>query len=473
MPSVTALESLIAFAIVAGLVFLVALLSAADASVHLLPRSRVRRLAETGGVPARALDALAERPGRLLAAEALIASGGFAAAAAVIIWALATIFPSLPLWADALLGLVVGGVLLFTLAEALPRSLALSNPERVALAAAPWTLRVTAVAYPVARVLSAPFVWAASLAHPEVPLDVPWVTEDEYRDFVSGDEEEAARDEAEDALIEAVGDFADKIVREVMVPRTDMIGLEDTATFDEALETIAKHGFSRLPVYHETLDDIVGVVFAKDLLLQLRGGDLTRVRPADIARPAYFVPETKPLEELLVEMRRTAHMAIVADEYGGTAGLVTIEDLLEEIVGDIFDEYDRQVALITELGDGRWRVDARMPVDELNERFGTAIDREAESVGGLFSELVGHIPTVGESVQIEGLRLTVTEMQGTRVRRLDVESQVSAGSSRQSSSAPAADPFEISRSAGSGRRTPPTVSGADPKGRGSETKESE
>jgi CBS domain containing-hemolysin-like protein len=115
------------------------------------------------------------------------------------------------------------------------------------------------------------------------------------------------------------------------------------------------------------------------------------------------------------------------DEYGGTAGLVTMEDLLEEIVGDIFDEYDRQVTLITDLGEGRWRVDARMPVDELNERFGTAIDREAESVGGLFQELVGHIPTVGESVGVEGLLLTVTEVQGTRIKRLDVTSVRGAG----------------------------------------------
>jgi putative hemolysin len=423
MDIVTAFGSLIAFVILAGLVFLVALLSAADASVHLLPRSRIRRLAETGGAAARALDVLAERPGKLLATEALVAAGGFAASSAVIGWALELTYPALPAWADAALGLAIGATLLFMLAEVLPRALAVSNPERVALSAAPWTVRVTKVAYPVARVLSAPFVWATTLSHPEVQLEVPWVTEDEYRDFVAGDEEEVARDEAEDALIEAVAEFADKIVREVMVPRTDMVGLEDTATFDEALEAIAKHGFSRLPVYHETLDDIVGVVYAKDLLLQLRGGDCTRVRPADIARAAYFVPETKPLEELLVEMRRKAHMAIVADEYGGTAGLVTIEDLLEEIVGDIFDEYDRQVQLITDLGNGRWRVDARLPVDELNERFGTAIDREAESIGGLFSELVGHIPTVGESVEIEGLLLTVTEMQGTRVRRLDVESR--------------------------------------------------
>jgi CBS domain containing-hemolysin-like protein len=122
----------------------------------------------------------------------------------------------------------------------------------------------------------------------------------------------------------------------------------------------------------------------------------------------------------------------VADEYGGTAGLVTLEDLLEEIVGDIFDEYDREMPLVTDLGAGRWRIDARLPVDDLNERFGTAIELEAESVGGLVTELAGHIPAVGESVAVEGLRLTVVEMQGTRVRLLDVESNGTAGDDKES-----------------------------------------
>lgn len=422
----TAIASLIALVVVAGLVFLVALLSAADASVRLLPPARIRRLAETGGRRAGALERLADAPGRLLATEAFVGALGFATASAVVTWALALTYPSLALSADALLGIAVATVLLFMLGEALPRALAVINPERIALSSARWTARVVAVLYLPARVLSAPFMWAAALSRPEVQTDVPWMTEDEYRGFAAGYEEEAARDEAEDALRDAVSEFAGKLVREVMVPRTDMVALEDTATVEDAFEAISRYGFSRLPVYHETLDDIVGVMYAKDLLLQLRanGGE---VRPKDIARPAYFVPETKPVDELLVEMRRRAHMAIVADEYGGTAGLVTIEDLLEEIVGDIFDEYDRQIPLLVDLGEGRWRVDARLPVDELNERFGTAIEREADTVGGLFTEIVGHIPATGESIEIEGLVLTVTEMRGTRVLRLDVESEKGVG----------------------------------------------
>jgi CBS domain containing-hemolysin-like protein len=133
------------------------------------------------------------------------------------------------------------------------------------------------------------------------------------------------------------------------------------------------------------------------------------------------VPETKPLESLLIEMRNRTHIAMVADEYGGTAGLVTIEDLLEEIVGEIFDEYDRQEQLVVDLGEGRYRVDARLPVDDMDDLFGTAIEIEADTVGGLVTELAGHIPSIGESVEIEGLRLIVDGLEGARVRALIVE----------------------------------------------------
>jgi CBS domain containing-hemolysin-like protein len=206
-----------------------------------------------------------------------------------------------------------------------------------------------------------------------------------------------------------------------MVPRTDMVAIEDTASLPEALAAITAAGVSRVPVYHEDLDDVRGILYAKDLLPALAAGDPS-VQVAALARPALFVPETKPVDDLLREMRRRTHIAIVADEYGGTAGLVTIEDLLEEIVGEIYDEYDPQVAMVTTLPDGRVRVDARMGVDEIDERFGTSLDVEADTAGGLFTEIAGHIPQVGESVAIEGLRLTVEEMEGNRVRQLVVES---------------------------------------------------
>ena len=274
------------------------------------------------------------------------------------------------------------------------------------------------VLYPLARLLNAPWKWIMRLVVGEEDIQSAWALDEELRTNGSADETESAREESEEALLEAVSEFAEKVVREVMVPRTDMTCLPDTASASDAIELIESLGYSRLPVYHETVDDIRGVVYAKDLLAAIVRD--SAVLPARIARPAYFVPETKPVEELLMEMRTRTHIAIVADEYGGTAGLVTIEDLLEEIVGEIFDEYDSAVPLVVETEDGTLLVDARLPVDDLNERFDTAVELEADTVGGVFTEVAGHIPVVGESVEIEGLRLTVEELQGTRIMKLKV-----------------------------------------------------
>jgi CBS domain containing-hemolysin-like protein len=323
-------------------------------------------------------------------------------------------------WFALLLGTGVAVIVVFVVGEALARTLAVHNPERVALAAAPVAQQLTAMLYPVARVLAAPLTGLVGLVAEE-PVADAWLTADELRAATPGDDEEVSRDEAEEAIIDAVADFTQKIVREVMVPRTDMVCLEDTATIAEALAVIGGSGVSRVPVFHDTLDDIRGMLYAKDLLLCLGRGECVDGRLVSIAREPYFVPETKPVEELLIEMRTQTHIAIVADEYGGTAGLVTIEDLLEEIVGEIFDEYDTALPMMVDLGGGRARIDARMPIDDLNEAFGTDIELEADSVGGLFVELAGHIPTLGEALEVEGLRLIVEDMEGNRVRGLLVE----------------------------------------------------
>ncbi len=325
---------------------------------------------------------------------------------------------------SATVAVLLAAVTVYTLAQALPRTIAATNAERIALDTAPFVLPLMRALYPIAGVLGAPWKWAVDVAGGERTF-TPWAVTAEWRG--TNAEDDAEREEAEEALLEAVSDFAEKVVREVMVPRTDMSSLPDTATCTDAVHLIAKTGYSRLPVYHGTIDDVRGVLYAKDLLGALANGGVDHLA-IDLARSPYFVPETKPVEELLVEMRERTHIAIVADEYGGTAGLVTLEDLLEEIVGDIADEYDREEPLVVELGDQRYRVDARLPVDDLNELLGTDLDTEADSVGGLFTEVAGHIPERGESLMIEGVSLTVTDLQGTRIRQLTVEP---AGSARQ------------------------------------------
>ncbi|MDO8847841.1 MAG: hemolysin family protein [Coriobacteriia bacterium] len=412
-----AIALLIAVATLVLCAAVLAVLSAAEASVRLLSRSRTRRLLEAEVKGAAALDLLADRPSRLAAAAALLRALAYALTAAVLSWATLVVLDiGTQLWV-ALAASGVGVVVLFALGEALPRTLAVQNPERVGLVSAPSAARLTAVFAPAARFFAAGWMAITSLVTDE-PVTDAWLTGDEYGTETVAEEQE--REDAEEAFFEAVVDFASKIVREVMVPRTDMICLEDTASVPEAVTVIAQSGLSRVPVYHDTLDDIVGVLFAKDLLICVGTASCpSTVGP--LAREVFFVPETKPVDELLVEMRqRKTHMALVADEYGGTAGLVTIEDLLEEIVGEIFDEYDRDEPMVIALEDGGMLLDARLPIDDFNDLLGTAIELEADSIGGLFVELAGHIPQPGEEIEVEGVRITARDVEGTRVRSLHV-----------------------------------------------------
>jgi len=404
----------LAFAIV--LSALAAVLAAAETSVMLLPLGRVHRLVESEQRGATDLERLVGRPHRVRAASGLAAALAYAAAA-LLGALLGSGLPRAGGPLAAALFCAAATLFAYALTQALPRTLAIANPEQLGLDTAVVARVATDTLYPVARTLGAPWAWAVRLAGSDT-LTSPWATGAEFRAAESDDDTE--REEAEEALLEAASDFAEKVAREVMVPRTDVSALPDTATAEEAVQLIGDTGFTRLPVYHGTIDDIRGVLYAKDLLVACTtGGGVRTIKT--LVRPAYFVPETKPVEELLVEMRTRTHIAIVADEYGGTAGIVTLEDLLEEIVGEISDEYDREEPLITALGERRYRVDARLPVDELNELFGTDIDIDADSVGGLFTEIAGHIPEAGESVDIEGLRLTVDVLEGTRIRQLTAE----------------------------------------------------
>lgn len=415
--SMSAVAASIAFLVsVTGLVATF-VMSAAEACVRSVPPQRLRRLRESAVRGSDALGALAERPSHVGAVHALVSGLAVASISAVAASILAALMVGVPLWLDVTAAVIAGAAVVFVFAEALPRAIAAANPEGVGLAVARVARSLTEVFYPVARLLSAPSTGMTRLVTGERSSDVPWEDADEQRS--TSDDDSASGDLDED-YFDAGSGLERKVVREVMVPRTDMVAIEDTATVSEALAVITAAGVSRVPVYHDTLDDVVGVLYAKDLLPYLAAGSL-EARPIDMVRPALFVPETKAIEDLLREMRHRTHIAIVADEYGGTAGLVTIEDLLEEIVGEIYDEYDPRVSMVTTLPDGRIRVDARLAVGEIDERFGTLLHVEADTAGGLFTELAGRIPQVGESVEVQGLRFTVEEMEGNRVRQLVVE----------------------------------------------------
>ncbi len=247
------------------------------------------------------------------------------------------------------------------------------------------------------------------------------VTEEEIQELMNAGEEEGLINEEENEMIRSIFALGDTVVREIMVPRTDMACVTAEATVREVLASIIACGHSRLPVFDGTIDNIVGLIYAKDLL-KYWGLDESAVELKNILRPPYFIPESKNLEELLHEFKKKRiHIAIVIDEYGGTSGLVTIEDLLEQIVGDIQDEYDLEEEWLVEEADGAVVVDARLPIEELEEHFGIEIEREKfDTVGGLIFHLTGRIPAVGEEVAGGAILLTVLEADQRRIGKVRI-----------------------------------------------------
>jgi len=255
------------------------------------------------------------------------------------------------------------------------------------------------------------------------------ITAEEIHDFIEASEEEGLVNEEESEMIRSIFSLGSIIVREIMIPRTDMACVSVEASIREVLDTIISCGHSRIPVYEHSIDNIIGLLYAKDLL-KCWGEQQEQVQVRRIMRAPYFIPETKNLEQLLQEFKRKrVHLAIVIDEYGGTSGLITIEDLLEQIVGDIQDEYDSEEVLFTVNSDGSITADARMPVDELEEFFAIQIERDKfDSVGGLIFHLIGRIPTNGEIVEGAGLQLTIIEADERKIIRVRIARIGSDGS---------------------------------------------
>lgn len=322
-------------------------------------------------------------------------------------------------WAGvALMVLLVVG---FTLADVLPRTIALRSTDRLVLRLAPFALAI-------GRIL--PIRWPAlglvGLAERLLPRPLrtaaPVVSEEEL--LAVADRALASRsiDADEHDLIESVIAFGDTLVREVMVPRPDMECVAADLTVAEAMAVAARNGHSRVPVNGDGLDDIIGVLHAKDLMrAHLEGRDDVQVN--GLARPPRFVPETKQADDLLREMQADRyHLAIVVDEHGGTAGLVTMEDLLEEVVGEIEDEFDQAEPIAQPLTGGGLRVHGRMPIDELNDLLGETLPAgDWDTVGGLIFDALGHVPVVGEGIEVAGRRFGVEQVEGRRITSVRID----------------------------------------------------
>jgi CBS domain containing-hemolysin-like protein len=314
------------------------------------------------------------------------------------------------------LGIVLQIVLFFVIGEVAPKTFAVQHTERAALALTPMLWFLTNFA-PL-RWLSSLLIGIANVVLPGRGLKQgPFVTEEDLRTMADVAANEDSIEREERRLIHSIFEFGDTVVREVMLPRPDMVAVDADDTIEEAIERAIERGFSRLPVCEEhSTDNIIGLVYLKDLVRRARAGEGDH--PVRVAvRPAIFVPEQKRVAELLREMRtKQFHMAIVIDEHGGTSGLVTLEDLLEEIVGEIADEYDVEMPAVERLPDGSLRVPGRTPIDEVSEALGTELpDEEWDTVGGLILNLLGHVPDEGETVRFQGLELRTERVQGRRI----------------------------------------------------------
>jgi magnesium and cobalt exporter, CNNM family len=311
-------------------------------------------------------------------------------------------------------------LLLFVLAEVTPKTYAVLHTDRVGLRVAPLVVGLARVFGP----LSQGLIKVANVIMPGKGLpEGPFVTEADIKAMaeVASDEEQIEEEEKE--LIHSIFEFGDTVVREVMTPQPDVVAVDESGTLDEVLDLVIRHGYSRIPVYRGSPDEVVGIVYAKDVLRELHAGRDGQRTLRDLARRAYFVPESKKVADLLRDMQKEkVHVAIVVDEFGSVAGIVTLEDLLEEIVGEIADEYDREEPQVEPAGDGRFRVNARLPVDELNELLDTELPNEEwDTVGGLMMGILGRLPTQGERVEFEGLRFTAERVQGRRIGKVLIE----------------------------------------------------
>ncbi|MUN62716.1 CBS domain-containing protein [Kocuria sediminis] len=320
-------------------------------------------------------------------------------------------------WRAGLLATVVMAAVGFVLTGVSPRQVGRSNPAG--------TVRFTSGLVRVLRALLGPVPGllvrlGSSVARAPGHAAPGFLTEEELLEFVdrSTDQDVIENNEAE--LLHSVFDLDDTNVRAVMVPRTDMVTIDDDDTVDNALNLFFRSGYSRIPVIGESADDVLGILYQKDLAERVhrQGAGLRIGGLSELAREVRYVPESKKVNELLREMQlESIHVAVVVDEYGGTAGLVTLEDLIEELLGEIVDEYDREKPEVAELGDGRYRVSAALGVEDLGDLFGVDLeDDEVDTAGGLLAKSIGRVPIVGSRATVEGIVLEAVTLEGRRNR---------------------------------------------------------
>jgi putative hemolysin len=408
----------------AGLIFLNAFFVASEYGLVTSRRTRIMELQHQGNKRARAVLTITGDPPRFIAAMQLgvtISSLGIGALGEQVL------ANKLDAWMASIVAVVVALLIVtylhVVIGELVPKGIALGHPERTALA----------VSTPVRWFFTAlhPFIWLLQrstevLLH-LLGLEPPGAeheahSEAEIRMLLSSSAEQGEIEHDEQEMLYKVFDFADKDVSDVMVPRPEVVAISIALPAEEALKAVLDSPYTRYPVYRESLDDIVGVLHIRNLIEALRDGDLVSVDLESLVRPPYMVPETKDLGALLTEFRRTnQHMAVVIDEYGSMEGIATLEDLLEEIVGEIEDEFDVSEEQIVQIDDETYHIDGMFSIDDFNARFGTDLpDDDYHTLAGFVFGQLGRAPQPGDDVSFDGMRFDVLEVDGNRIERVAV-----------------------------------------------------
>jgi len=430
----TALELLAVALIVAANAFFVA----AEYGLVTVRRTRLQELDAQGSRPARRVLRLLEVPPRFISAIQLGVTLSSLALGAigepVVSRLLKRPLDLLPSSWHTSVATTISVVLAFTIltyfhvvmGEIVPKSFTLQHPERVALVTAGPINAFHTIFKPFIWVLVRTSAWVLGWFGVTASSGVTLVhSEEELKMLVTASREKGVIEEEEQEMLHKVFEFADKDAVDVMVPRPDVVAVPVDLPVQEVLRLVLSHPFTRYPVYEGDLDDVVGVLHVRDLFSALHDRGLSRVDLRTILRDAIMVPETKPLDELLAEFQRTSnHLAIVVDEYGSVEGLVTLEDLLEEIVGEIGDEFDLPDAGVLRLGRGRVRLAGSFPIDDFNERFGKHLPMDDyHTVGGFVFGEIGRAPKEGDAVLFDGARFEVRSVEGTRITEVDVTLQ--------------------------------------------------
>ncbi len=418
------------------LVLIAALLASAEAALSSISRVRAQQLEREGRSGAARVVAIVADAPRYLNTVLLLRI--VCEITAIVLVTLVVVRVVGPIWLQILTAAGLMVVVSYIAVGVGPRTIGRQHAERVSLITARPVAALTAVLGPLPQLL---ILIGNALTPGRGFREGPFATEAELRDLVDLAEESRVIESDESRMIHSVFELGDTLAREVMVPRTDMVFIERHKTLRQLMSLALRSGFSRIPVVGEGLDDVIGIAYLKDVTKRVfdRHEAETTERVETVMRPSFFVPDSKPADELMRDMQaKRMHVAIVVDEYGGTAGLVTIEDILEEIVGEITDEYDVEPVAVEYLSGGAVRVSSRLPVDELAELFGVEIDDEdIETVGGLMAKHLGRVPIPGAEVVCVGLHLQADSLAGRRnkvvtvvVNRVSDNEETSAAAGR-------------------------------------------